>query len=344
MATNQKTITVVGATGNQGGSVSHAFLPLPAWHVRALTRSTSSPAATSLSSSGASVVPANLDDPSTLLSAFRGSHVIYATTDFFALTKYPNLAELLSTTYAGLSVPQACYAHDLQQSKNILDAAAAVLAEKDSVLETLVLSTSSHAKKWSGGKIRNLLHFDVKAEAVEYLRSEHKKLAAKTNYLQVGFYMSNLFFPFLGPAKTEDGKEIVFRWPCVEESTVLPATDPARDVGAFVKKLVEAEYGTVMLGVSEEITVGGLVELFGSVVGRKARLRSVSYEEGVKGIEGAVPGGWGVEFADNTMYYRDFSYTGGDPAVKKSWDLGFKKEELGTFREFLEKQDWSSML
>ena len=48
MGSSTKTIVVVGATGNQGCSVTKTFLSLPHWHVRALTRSPTSEKAESL--------------------------------------------------------------------------------------------------------------------------------------------------------------------------------------------------------------------------------------------------------------------------------------------------------
>ncbi|KAE8386311.1 hypothetical protein BDV23DRAFT_175563 [Aspergillus alliaceus] len=51
-----KTITIVGATGNQGLSVAKTFLSLPDWHVRCITRNPSSPDAQTLAFLGASVV------------------------------------------------------------------------------------------------------------------------------------------------------------------------------------------------------------------------------------------------------------------------------------------------
>ena len=48
----KKIIVVVGATGNQGGSVVNTFLGLPAWQVRGITRNASSEAAKKLKEKG----------------------------------------------------------------------------------------------------------------------------------------------------------------------------------------------------------------------------------------------------------------------------------------------------
>ena len=57
----QKLILILGATGNQGGSVVESFLQDSQWRVRAVTRNTSSTKAKALASRGAEVVQANMD-------------------------------------------------------------------------------------------------------------------------------------------------------------------------------------------------------------------------------------------------------------------------------------------
>lgn len=261
-----KTITIVGVTGSQGSSVAKTFLESPGWHVRGITRSSfATPAAENLASAGVELIRGNLDDKSSLIDAFRQSHVVFANTDFFALTKYPDLTKLLETTYAGKPLNEACFAHEIKQSKNIVDAAAQVL-EEGSPLETFVLSSLSHASKWSGGEIVHVLHFDAKAIAENYLKDQHSALAAKTRYLQVGFYMPNVVSPFLLPKRAPDGV-FEFRWANIGLSTILPATLPDRDVGLFVEALVAAPANTVLLGESDPITVEGFINAWSLVTG-----------------------------------------------------------------------------
>jgi uncharacterized protein YbjT (DUF2867 family) len=84
MATN-KLIVILGATGNQGGSVAQAFLQEPQWRVRAVTRNPASAKAQALAARGAEVVQADLDLPSTLPSAFQNANVIFAVSDFWGI-------------------------------------------------------------------------------------------------------------------------------------------------------------------------------------------------------------------------------------------------------------------
>ncbi|KAF7587229.1 hypothetical protein BBP40_007542 [Aspergillus hancockii] len=75
---SSKLIVIIGATGNQGGSVANVFLEEPGWTVRALTRNTSSIKSQALAARGAAVVQADIDTPATLLAAFEGANAIFA--------------------------------------------------------------------------------------------------------------------------------------------------------------------------------------------------------------------------------------------------------------------------
>lgn len=66
-----KLLTVLGATGTQGGSVVAAALKSNLYKVRAITRNVNSDAAKDLSAQGVEVVAANLDDEESLVQAFE---------------------------------------------------------------------------------------------------------------------------------------------------------------------------------------------------------------------------------------------------------------------------------
>lgn len=66
-------IAIVGATGNQGGSVARSLLQNPSFKVRAITRNSSSEASRALASSGAEVVQGNGFNSEEMLRAFNGA-------------------------------------------------------------------------------------------------------------------------------------------------------------------------------------------------------------------------------------------------------------------------------
>ncbi|MFC7331021.1 NmrA/HSCARG family protein [Marinactinospora rubrisoli] len=77
MAGINKTVVVLGATGQQGGSVA-AALRADGWAVRAVVRDPSSHRARSLSAVGVETVRGDLGDPESLRAAFSGAHGVFS--------------------------------------------------------------------------------------------------------------------------------------------------------------------------------------------------------------------------------------------------------------------------
>jgi uncharacterized protein YbjT (DUF2867 family) len=78
MSTSKKIIAVIGATGNQGGSVVRALQASGQFHVRALTRNPGKHPEL-----GDEVVEADLSRPETLRAAFEGAYGVFAVTNFW---------------------------------------------------------------------------------------------------------------------------------------------------------------------------------------------------------------------------------------------------------------------
>jgi uncharacterized protein YbjT (DUF2867 family) len=77
MDTRGKTIAVTGATGNQGGAAARHLLA-GGWHIRALVRDGTTPAAATLAAAGAELIGGDLDDRASLDAAVRGAYGIYS--------------------------------------------------------------------------------------------------------------------------------------------------------------------------------------------------------------------------------------------------------------------------
>jgi hypothetical protein len=185
-----KLIVVVGATGNQGGSVAHRFLQDPNYRVRALTRNPSSPASQKLAAQGAEVVQAELDDVESLKSAFKGANVIFSVTQYWEPFFRPDSRQKAAD--AGITCRKYAYDVEYQQGKNVADAAATV-----DTLDTngFIPSTLSHARKCASGKYPNLYHFDAKADIFpDYVREKYPQLAAKMSCVQTGYFTSSYKF------------------------------------------------------------------------------------------------------------------------------------------------------
>lgn len=71
MTKESKLLTVIGATGIQGGSVIAAALKSGDWRIRGVTRNVNSDASKALASKGVEMVLADWNDEKTLVKAFE---------------------------------------------------------------------------------------------------------------------------------------------------------------------------------------------------------------------------------------------------------------------------------
>lgn len=176
-------LVIIGITGHQGSSIASHFLTLPNWSIRGLTRSSSSPSALLWANKGVSIVAADLNDPSSLTTAFAGATAIFSTTDFWGNFYNPATQTLLKE---GQSLGEFCKETEMRQGMNVADAASKVAG-----LQRFVVSSLVDATHLSGGKYAGVYHWDGKAAAVRYVRDVYPELAAKMDVVIVGNYMRN---------------------------------------------------------------------------------------------------------------------------------------------------------
>lgn len=189
-----KLVVVVGATGNQGGSVARRFLQegLDRFRVRGLTRNPDSSASQALASLGAEMIYADLFKPDTLKEVFAGANVIFSVTNYWE-PFFPDRIEnsKREAENLGINTVREYAGHlELTAGRNIADAAAATVATLDD--NGFIASTLSHARRCSGDVFKELYHFDAKAEVFPcYVREKHPDLAAKLSCVQTGFFMTS---------------------------------------------------------------------------------------------------------------------------------------------------------
>lgn len=123
-----------------------------------------------------------MNDKESLVAAFKGADAIFSNTDFWAQFFNPATREKLKP---GQTINEYCYDLEVQQGKNVADAAATV-----GNLYRFILSALCGAKKLSKGKYTQVYHFDSKSNIVEYVHEQHPELAAKMSVVQSGVYMS----------------------------------------------------------------------------------------------------------------------------------------------------------
>ena len=161
--------------------MADVFAKEEGWKVRGITRNPDK--AQSRVCKEVEVVKGDLDDKESLVEAFKGADAIFTNTDFWGPFHNPATRAKVKP---GQTINEYCHDYELQQGKNVADAAATVDG-----LERFVVSAVCNAKKWSKGKYTWVYHFDAKAKIVEYIEETYPKLAAKMSVVQIGAYMTN---------------------------------------------------------------------------------------------------------------------------------------------------------
>jgi uncharacterized protein YbjT (DUF2867 family) len=164
--TDKKLISVVGATGQQGGAVVRALQAGAQFKVRALTRNPAKHRELA-----DELIQADLNRPETLTAAFEGAHGVFLVT---------NLWE--------------------KGTDEVNQATAAVRAAKDAGVKHFVWSTLPDVDAISGGKL-HVPHFTGKAKVDRIVKEAG---FAKHTFVIAPFYYQNLI-GVLAPQKQADG-------------------------------------------------------------------------------------------------------------------------------------------
>jgi uncharacterized protein YbjT (DUF2867 family) len=163
---NKKLIAVIGATGQQGGSVVRALQANGQFNIRALTRNPDKHHGLA-----DEVVEADLNHPETLKAAFDGAHGVFLVTNSWE-----------------------------QGTDELKQATAAIRAAKDAGVKHFIWSTLPDVEKISGGKF-SVPHFTGKARADRIVTEAG---FANHTFVIAPFYYQNLLGAS-APQKQADG-------------------------------------------------------------------------------------------------------------------------------------------
>ena len=317
------TIAIVGATGNQGRSLAHAFLSLPDWHVRGLTRNPDSASAKALAAKGAELVQANLEDPESLSRAFAGATTIFVNTDFWA----PYGAAMASGETRERA-SQIGFETEFLHAKNAADAAA-----KIPTLRLFIYSALGPMKAVSGGKYSHSGHWDSKAAAADYIEKQIPELARKTSFVYPGAYHTN---PLLYPHRS--GDEWVHTMPG-PITTNFPVIDTEVTFGLLTRSLILHEGpGVKLLACDCHVTVEQAIAAFKKFTGKSARFQGVTMQQMVEITK--LP----LEVLEAAAYLAEYDFMDGvEGKVIRPADLK-NKVETKTFDQILEQRGLDEVL
>ncbi|KAH8819771.1 NmrA-like family-domain-containing protein [Xylogone sp. PMI_703] len=243
----------MGATGSQGTAAIKGLLQKGGYQIRALTRRPDSDAAKELKSRGMDIVQADANDEASLKSAFAGSHVIFAVTDFFELFAQHGAEEAVKL--------------EVQQGKNIANVAEATIT-----LEHFIWSTLPAALDRSASKI-TVPHYDGKNIVSKYVRTK-PTLLSKTTFLLVGWYDSNFNYATFQPTPVATtGKYIVIGDYDAFETSCPTIGDVKSNLGPFVKAIVEqpekTKKGAMVVATIGDFTTESLLQKWGKIHGKE---------------------------------------------------------------------------
>lgn len=253
----KKIITVVGATGAQGGGLVRAMLadPESPFVPRALTRKPDSEKARALAKLGAEVVAGDSDDPASLERAFAGAHGVFCVTNFW---------EHFSAEREGTQ------------------ASALARATRKAGVRHVIWSTLEDTRRsipLDDGRLPTLQgrykvpHFDAKGAADHVFAEE----AAPTTYLLASFYWENFIHFGMGPRQGPDG-DLVLALPL--GGAKLPGI-AAEDIGKCAYGVFRRGADTIgqRIGVAGEVLSGPeMAAKMGQALKRKVGFSDVPFD------------------------------------------------------------------
>ncbi|KAJ5783769.1 uncharacterized protein N7518_009446 [Penicillium psychrosexuale] len=303
-----KILTVVGATGAQGGSVVTSALKSGAYKVRGITRNVNSAAAKSLTAQGVEMVAADTSDLASLVKAFEGSHAIFVVTDFFASFATHGVEETVA----------------IESTQGINCAKA---ASRTTTLEHYIWSTLPDNQKISGGKC-SVPHFESKTKVDQYIHQD-KALLSKTTFLFVTYYATNMLMPMFLPNQFKTTGKSVQLLPIAEDTpiTILGATKI--NLGIYVLAILQQPQITLP---AKEI-----LKPWSEVSGTPAEYASISLDH----YDNLWPK-WGREVGLMLQFWdyaRERSWVADDVVIKEDLSI----TGLVGMKEVFAEIDWTSV-
>jgi uncharacterized protein YbjT (DUF2867 family) len=281
-------IAVVGGTGSQGGGLVQAILDDPAheFRVRVLTRSAQSAKARELAAAGAEIVEADLEDGTSVRTAFDGADGAFVVTNYWAERSPEDEAE---RTRADM---------ELGQADN------AALAAKRAGVKHVIWSTLEDTRDVLGadGQVPTVderykvPHFDAKAEADALFRDYD----VPTTFLRTTFFFES-FAGGVGPVRSADGSLLLTMPMADQPLSGIAVADIGKTALGIFKRGPELIGQTVSIA-GDHLTGDQYASAFSDAFGETVTYRPISWEDfRAQGFPGAV------EMGNMFQYYAQNS-------------------------------------
>jgi uncharacterized protein YbjT (DUF2867 family) len=305
-------LVIFGATGNQGNSTAHFVLDDPElsqrYTVRAISRDLGNPKMKDLEFKDAELVQADLNEPSTLQAAVKDVDFL-----FF----------LTATQFGG-------------NTREIENKQAKALCEKalEAGVKYIIYSSMSHPYEISGGKLKNVEHFDDKAEIELYIRN----LPVKSAFFAPGSFMQNFLSPFMAPrpSPSNDGSFILAN--CARGDTAIPFLDIS-DTGKWIGAILAdpEKYEGKFLAAAENLyTLDEACDIIEKVTGSVVKQQQLPDEI----FKQFLPEGLRDALFEMWVLQRDYGYYGKGMREQVQWAKEQARGKLIGLEEFLRKNDF----
>ncbi|MBS1551499.1 MAG: NmrA/HSCARG family protein [Bacteroidetes bacterium] len=238
MEKKDKTILVIGSTGQQGGAVARHLLK-DGWKVRAFVRDEKKESASELKKLGAELFKGDMTDRDSLDKAMEGVYGVFSIQNFW----------------------EHGYDGELNQGKAVADA-----AKKANVSHFLQSSV--------GGAERNtkIPHFDVKYEIEKYLKS----LNLPITIIRPVFFMEN-FNSWFKPIEA-DGKLTLTIAMKADTKLQMIAVEDIGAISAKIFNDPEKFIGKEIEIAGDELTMPQVADLYASKTGKKTEFAELPVE------------------------------------------------------------------
>ncbi|KAL1586787.1 hypothetical protein WHR41_04669 [Cladosporium halotolerans] len=319
MTMEKKIVAVLGATGQQGGSVVQSLLADPEkYHIRGLTRDINSNKSKGLAAQGVEVVQADVGDAISLERAFEGAHSIYAMTDF-----WQSMSADVET----------------EQGKAIAN-----IANGLPQLEHFVWASLPDGRALSAGKYSNIFHWQSKAAVAKYIRDSKPRLWGKTIEILFPNYFENCVTNpgvYL-PREQSDGTYL--RSFCLNGKTSLPNA-AISDTGKLVKYLIECGYEyhkrTIAFN-SQSIGEIDKLKVLESAYGISVRYEQTSEKVFRESLEAKMGPVTALDFTEQLMIFEGTGMIYDDSAFVQASKLPGLK--LKTWEDFVQENNLLSLM
>jgi uncharacterized protein YbjT (DUF2867 family) len=305
-------LVVFGATGNQGNSTANFVLSDPElsqrYSVRAGSRDISNPKMQELKSKGAELAQADLDDAASLPAALKGAEYLF----FMTNTQYQGNSREVET----------------RQAKDICSAAL-----KEGV-KYIIFSSMSHPFKISNGKLKNVEHFDDKAEIEQYIRT----LPVKSAFFAPASFMQN-FTTHSIPRPSHNGDGTFILSNVINPDTKVPLidiTESGKWTGAILSD--PDKYNGKFFAAAEGFyTFTQACDMMSKVSGKTITYHQLPDEV----YKSFLPPAMKEQYYEMWAFNRDYGYYGSNQEELVQWAKEQAKGKLTGLEEWLAREKFN---